>query len=131
MAHTAVLHIDGGSKDGYALIECYYEFNQPARGNQPFGFPTGALIHFVFESFGSEKSRIFYEWMSKPTERLNGKIEFTVLQNEKKTLIFSDAFCIRMHEHFSGQSNAQMFTKMTINANVISFDGVAFKNSEH
>ena len=131
MAHTAHLKLENRE---YKLLECEYEFIQPIKENgQPGGRPSGGLIHFTMES-PDDSILIFHDWMQNTTEHKNGQIIFSVIDEAKptiKTLHFKNAYCIRLYEYFSGYSNTQMLTKITISAAEIAFGekgNIVFKN---
>jgi len=119
MALETKLNIDGID---YDVLECEYEFIQPIESNgQPSGRPNGGLIHFILYS-QDDNNMFFHEWMMNKTGRKDGVFSFS-LKNDltKKTLAFSDAYCIRLYEYFNKHSDAEMYMKITISANQILF----------
>jgi len=133
MAHQAQLKIDNKE---YNIIECEYEFTQPVKDyGQPFGRPSGSLIHVTLVAPDNNDLSL-HDWMKNATDHKDGQIIFSVIDAAKpsiKTLHFKHAYCIRLREYFNAHDISQMFTKITISANEISFNGngnVVFKNDQ-
>jgi len=136
MAHTAQLAFKSENKK-YPVIECEYELIQPVKENgQPSGQPLGGIVHLAIVS-PDDSDLFLHEWMRSSTEDKSGTIVFSVVdagKSSEKTLHFKRAFCVRMYEYFNGYSDGQMYTKMTISADEISFGkggSITFKNNEY
>ena len=133
MAHTALLKL--GSKE-YKVMECEYEFIQPIKDNgQPAGRPSCGLIHLTVVA--PDNSDLFlHNWMQSSTDHKEGQIVFAVVDTgtpSRKTLHFKRTYCIRLYEYFSGHSDGQMYTKITLSAAEIAFGetaSVVFKNDQ-
>jgi hypothetical protein len=121
MEHKATLEIEGIK---YKVLECEYEFAQAVKANgQPAGRPVGGLIQFIIVAPCDNDMR-FHKWMMDKTTHHDGKITFEVQENNKlspKTLSFKNAYCIRLYEYFNEYNNRQMYTKITISAEKITF----------
>lgn len=108
------------------VLECDYEFSQEIdETGKPSAKPRGGLIHVTVES--SEKATIA-EWMFAKLDMKDGRLEFSLRNNKKKTLSFEDGTCIEYHESFNSVNNMPMVLRFTISANTIKLGNVTFKN---
>ena len=110
----------------YTILECEYEFNQAVDvTGRPSDRPRGGLINLVIVS-PDDSDLTFHEWMFDKESTKDGHIAFTVNISENtltanKTLTFEDAYCVRLYEYFNNGNSIQMYTKISIMANSITF----------
>jgi hypothetical protein len=121
MALTAKLHVDNKS---YNVLECEYEFTQMVdKSGRPIDRPRGGIINIILASPG-DSDLTLHEWMRDKNTTKNGKISLKVNMNNvdvPKTILFEDAYCVRLYEHFNSTNTLQMFMKISILAGTITF----------
>lgn len=128
MALESTLTVD---KRNYSLLECEYEFTQSIDiTGRPSDRPRGGVIHMVLVS-PDDTDLTFHEWMREKDELKDGTIVLNVNSQgsfAKKTIQFTDAYCIRLYEYFNANNSMPMYTKVSIMAGTITFgDDCEFK----
>lgn len=121
-------------KDYYNVQDCDYEFSLPCDNNYKPSTTEcrGGLINFSLLSL-NESNTHFHEWMFNSSKRISGRFEFDVSDGKKgklvKTVLFQNAYCIRLSEYFSNDDALHMLMRITISAASIDFrNGVTFFN---
>ena len=105
-------------------MECEYEFSQTIDiTGRPSDRPRGGVIHLVIVS-PDDTDLTFHEWMREKDEVKDGTIILNVNSQgsfAKKTINFTDAYCIRLYEYFNSNNSLPMYTKVSIMASSITF----------
>lgn len=133
MAFNAKLVItDGGGRTEitFKVLSCDFGFKQSYDQNRgvPTGRPTISKINFVLES---TKDTMLADWMTMPTGTRNGRIEFSIQNNETKSIEFRDAYCVSYHETFSHLgSDSPMSMSVSIIVRDITLDDNLNYNSD-
>ena len=128
MALESFLTVD---KKTYSLLECEYEFTQAMDiTGRPSDRPRGGIINLVLVS-PDDTDLLFHEWMCEKDEVKDGDILLKVNSQgtfAKKSIHFTDAYCIRLYEYFNSNNSMPMYTKISIMAGSITFgDDCEFK----
>ena len=108
MAHEAKLNIGNGQE--YDIIDCEYKMEQPAGVAGITGKPRYGIIHFTMLST-DDNNMTFHRWMIDKMEQKSGSITFSSVRNAKmstRTVVFKNAYCIKLHEHFNKYSGDMM-----------------------
>jgi len=134
MAFDAKLYFtdSGGSSTGNAMkiLECDFGFTQNIDHltGLPNAYPLPTNISILVESTNDTQ---FTDWMAAPLGGKNGKIEFTIRNNNKKILEFVEGYCIQYHETFNHiGEESPMHINITISAKKIIVDGIEFKRPD-
>lgn len=129
MAIAATLKIEGKKYD--TVIDVDYQFTQAIDiTGRPSDRPRGGVIQLSLPS-PDDDNLFFHEWMRNMDSVHDGEIIFSV--NSKgtisdKTLKFTDAYCIGLHEHFDRTDSGAMIMQLTIATGSITFgDSCEFK----
>ena len=129
MAISALLKIEGKKYD--TVIDVDYQFTQAIDiTGRPSDRPRGGIIQLSLPS-PDNNNLFFHEWMRDTQTIHNGEIIFSVTSNGNitdKTLKFTDAYCIGLHEHFDWTNDGAMTMRLTLSASIITFgDSCEFK----
>lgn len=111
-------------RNEYSLLECDYEFTQAIDiTGRPSDRPRGGILRLTFVT-PDDSDLIFHEWMKEKDLVKDGDIILKVNKNGEfadKTIHFTDAYCIRLHEYFNDANSMPMYTEISIMAGTITF----------
>lgn len=123
MALEAKLKIE---KKLYSLLECDYEFTQAVDiTGRPSDRPRGGVLNLTIVS-PDDSDLLFHEWMQGKDLVRSGKIMISVNKGgvfAYKTIEFTDAYCIRLHEYYNDANSLPMYTELSIMAATLTFGG--------
>ena len=108
----------------YDILECEYEFTQAIdHTGRPTDRTRGGIINIVIAA-PSNDDLTLHKWMRDKETTKDGTISLCVSQNSKfkdKTIIFKDAYCIRLYEYYNNNNSTQMYMKLSVMAGTIIF----------
>lgn len=129
MAISASLKIEGVTYD--TVISVDYQFTQAIDiTGRPSDRPRGGTIQLTLPA-PDNNNLFFHEWMCDREALHDGEIRFTVTNDgnvSDKTLNFSNAYCVGLHEHFDSTEKGAMTLQITLSVGSITFgDKCEFK----
>ena len=108
------LKLDGQSEPLDLLQMSYSLQRQTDHNGKPAEDVRGGSVHFSVES--SDKTT-FAQWMTSPTTRKSGSIEWTDSKgNMMKTIKFTDAHCVGYSESFNSTDSKPGIENVVISA---------------
>jgi len=127
MAFNAILNFtdSSGKPTGNSIkvLECDYGFTQNfGPSGKPTGMPVSSNINLLVESTNDTQ---FIDWMISDKGKKDGIIEFTLRNNNKRTLEFVEGYCTQYHESFNHLGDeSPMHISITIVSLGIAVDGI-------
>jgi Hemolysin coregulated protein Hcp (TssD) len=109
----------------YNVLNADFEVSQSVgHRNMPNDQPHLGFINVVVESTSKDE---LFAWAMSAKSTKNGEIVFfrTDIASSLKTLIFTDAFCIRYREVFDAEGSTPMRIYITLSARMIECMGVS------
>lgn len=108
----------------YNVLECEYEFTQAVDiTGRPSDRPRGGMINIIITS-PDDSDLMFHEWMKEKNTTKDGQIALKVNKDNmdaNKSILFKDAYCVRLYEYYNNNNSIQMYMKISIMAGSIIF----------
>lgn len=136
MSLSAILHFGNNTEQRYnsqyKLVDCKYRFSKHFnnRTNRPDRDAKCGVVELTIIAPGKSDLNL-YNWYIE-REILSGYIEFELPSTEAssstitKKLVFNDAYCFSLTEHYSILSNSQRVLKLEFVAEKMEIDSVKF-----
>jgi hypothetical protein len=128
MSFSAKLFIDGGAKHTVRRFSWSLRQQTDLVGRPDARVQGGQLIVEV----DSIPDELVHHWALDDTKKMSGKIIVESDDNAstaRKTIIFTDAYCIGLAKQFDGSASTQSMTMtLTLSANKIQSGGVVLDN---
>ena len=126
MSFLAKLNIDG---EEFVVLDCEYGITQGSNENgMPSNKIRGGKIRVLIESTIKID---FMEWAITNNATKNGEIVFFKRDNVSsfKTLEFTEAYCLELHEKFNAEDGQPLQTSLLISAKEITIRGTTLTNN--
>lgn len=127
MSFSAKLFIDGGD---YVVRRFTWSLRQQTDlMGRPDARVQGGQLSVEVDSVPDE---VVHEWALSDAKQLSGKIVVAAADNAsaaRKTIVFTEAYCIGLSKQFDGSASAQSMTMtLTLSANKIKSGDVELDN---
>lgn len=113
--------------DPLKVMECEFGFIQNTDiTGKPSSKPKGGTLTLIVESTDNSE---LADWMISHNAKKNGVITFTLRNNKKKEISFTNGICIQYHEYFNYKGEElPMYIRITISADKLKILDVEYTN---